>query len=204
MPKSYLDAAYGLSDGQSVRDFYDEWAETYDEELTHNAYATPARVAEALERTDTPRDARILDFGCGTGLSGLALVRRGYTLLDGTDLSDRMLAAAEAHQVYGRLWTTDPAAPLPVWPGQYDVIAAVGVISPGAGPADLLAALAERLDPGGRLAFSFNDRALADPAYTEARDALLASGTVVEQLAEHGEHLPGAGMKSTIYVLEKT
>jgi predicted TPR repeat methyltransferase len=132
----------------------------------------------------------------------MALVAHGFTLIDGTDVSARMLAEAEAKQIYGRLWQADPDAPIPVNPGDYGAIVAAGVVSPGAAPAGLLGTLAGLLEGGGRLAFSFNDHALSDEAYLDALRALPQSGmTCLHE--SYGDHLPGIGLKSTVYVFEK-
>ncbi|MEM1430511.1 MAG: methyltransferase domain-containing protein [Pseudomonadota bacterium] len=202
MPKKYLPDVYGDAARADLTGYYDAWAGSYDSELAENEYEMPKRLAAALADVDTPHDSRILDYGCGTGLGGEAFVAHGFTLIDGTDVSANMLAAAEAKQIYGRLWLTDPDAPVTIAPGEYAVIAAVGVVSPGAAPAQLLGTLADALEPGGRLAFSFNDHALSDPSYIEAlRDLPNRSMTVLHE--SYGEHLVAMGMKSTVYVFEK-
>jgi len=203
MEKSFLDAVYGVAGDRDVKSFYDAWSESYDTEVAANGYATPLRAAQALLACNTPLDARILDFGCGTGLSGAAFAYCGYTILDGTDLSGEMLAIAESKQIYGQLWTTDPSAPLPIVPGDYAVIAAVGVVSPGAAPAAMLMTLSDLLAPGGRLVFSFNDHALANPAFPAMLDSCRASGRMTTLFEEYGPHLPERDLKSTVYVLEK-
>jgi predicted TPR repeat methyltransferase len=203
MPKKFLDEVYEASEPQAVADLYDKWAGSYDSELAQNAYATPDRLAMALAETEVPTETRILDFGCGTGLSGLALVGRGYTLIDGADLSAEMLAEAEAKQIYGRLWQADSVAALPVTLGEYGVVVAAGVVSPGAAPASLLGDLAGLLERGGHLAFSFNDHALADPDYLDALRTLRDGGDMTCLFEEYGDHLPGIGLKSTIYVFQK-
>lgn len=200
--RRFLDDVYAKTDDTNVAGFYDAWAESYDAELAENAYRTPARLATALVETATPRDVRILDYGCGTGLSGLALVAEGYTLIDGTDLSPGMLAEAESKQIYGRLWTADAESPRAIPPGSYDVIVAVGVVSPGAAPAGLLPDLADLLEPGGRLVFSFNDHALQEPAYLDALRGLPDRGMAL-RFEQYGDHLPGIGLKSTVYVFER-
>jgi len=202
MHKKFLDTVYDPGRGQSLADLYDAWAGTYDAELTDNSYATPARLARALSATDTPPEVRILDVGCGTGLSGMALVAQGFTLIDGTDISAEMLAQAEAKQIYGRIWQMSPDGPPSVMPGSYGVVAAVGVVSPGAAPAGLLHQLAALLESGGRLAFSFNDHALGAPAYLDALRNLPEQGMTC-LIEEYGDHLPGIGLKSTVYVFEK-
>lgn len=202
MTKSFLDSVYGAKGADALVDLYDTWASSYDAELAEAAYATPARLAAALAACDTPTDCRVLDYGCGTGLSGLALVARGYTLIDGVDLSAEMLAQAEAKQIYGRLWQAAPDTAVLLAPGDYPVIVAAGVVSPGAAPASLLGELAGALEPGGRLAFSFNDHALSDPSYPEALRALPGRGMTC-LFEEYGEHLPAIGLNSTVYVFEQ-
>lgn len=200
--KRFLGDVYAQTGETPIGQFYDAWAGSYDAELAENAYATPARLARALARTETPHDVRILDYGCGTGLSGAALVAEGFTLIDGVDVSPGMLAEAEDKQIYGRLWQIDAAAPVTIAPGSYGVIVAVGVVSPGAAPASLLGDLAEALEAGGRLAFSFNDHALADASYLDALRALPDRGMSLMH-EEYGEHLPGIGLKSTVYVFDR-
>jgi len=203
MTDKFLDKVYDLETQGDVEQLYDAWAESYDAEIAENGYASPRRVAAALAR-HAPGASPVLDMGCGTGLSGLALRAAGFAVIDGTDLSAGMLEQARAKGAYRKLWQADPDAPLPVTPGDYAAIAAAGVISPGAAPPELLDQLADALAPGGLLAFSFNDHALEDPAYRDRLDALRASGAFRTLFEEHGDHLPAIGLGSTVYVLEKT
>lgn len=202
MTDTPLTSAHALRGTSETRGFYDAWASRYEADLLAAGYATPARIAGALHRTGTPTEARVLDFGCGTGLSGMALVARGYTRIDGCDLSPEMMALAEARQIYGRLHGSQGPLPPEILPGDHDVITATGAIGHGAGPATLLGDLAALLPPGGRLAFSLNDPTLADPAYQGALAALCDGGWRV-LLREHGPHLPQMGMGATVLVLER-
>lgn len=202
MPKRFLADVYDTTASQDVAGFYDQWATSYDDEVEENAYATPRRVAAALASSGLETDARILDYGCGTGLSGLALAAQGYTLIDGTDISPEMLAQAEAKQIYGRLWTGSAEETFTLAPGSYEAVVAVGVVSPGAGPARLLNELSAALETGGRFAFSFNDHALEEESYMDALRGLPERGMRLT-FEEYGDHLPGIGLRSTVYVFEK-
>jgi predicted TPR repeat methyltransferase len=203
MTENFLDKVYGLRDPNAVRTLYDDWAATYDEEISENGYATPARCAAALATFLPDPATPILDFGCGTGLSGLALRALGFSAIDGTDLSAGMLETARARGVYRSLTRNEPNAPLDTLANRYHAIAAVGVISPGAGPPDLIDALVSLLPAGGFLAFSLNDHALEDPAYESRVAALAGSGTVRSRFRDYGEHLPARGIGSLVCVLEK-
>lgn len=183
-----------------TRAHYDQWSGTYDQELSENGYATPARCADALAAVQTPVSARILDFGCGTGVSGTALAARGFTNLDGCDLSIQMMKIAQSKGLYQRLWQIEACEALPKG---YDVIAAVGVISTGAAPPDTLDIIMNALNIGGRVVFSFNDHALADPRFPAKLQSHIADGARLI-FDEYGPHLPGIGLKSSVYILEKT
>ena len=110
-------------------------------------YATPGRIAEALAAALPDKASSILDFGCGTGVSGRALLERGFTVVDGTDVSAEMIAQAEGQGIYRKLWQSEPGV-LDVKPGDYVAIAAMGVISSGAAPPDTLAMVLSALGKG--------------------------------------------------------
>ena len=55
----------------------------------------------------------------------------------------------------------------------------------------------------GKLVFSFNDHALVDPENIGRLNEWLDCGAARLLFAEHGEHLPGKIMMSTVYVVEK-
>ena len=112
MTRSFLDDAYGHGSGDAARDFYDDWAATYDDEIAQNGYATPRRCAAALADLSTDQTRPILDLGCGTGLSGVALSKAGFTSIDGWDPSPKMLKRAEALHVYRVLRQIEPEEPL--------------------------------------------------------------------------------------------
>lgn len=196
----FLSKVYGARSPGEVRRLYADWAASYDDEIGEAGYATPARVAAALRAAGADPAAPVLDFGCGTGISGAALRAAGFETLDGVDLTPEMLARAEAKGIYRLLSLIGPEeAP----PGGYATVSAIGVIGPGAAPLVVLDRLVAALPEGGLLGFSFNDHALSEPAYAAAVPALARAGTVRVVSEERGDHLPGIDVKSTVYVLEK-
>ena len=204
MTEKFLEKTYGCETPDATRDHYDKWAATYDAEISENGYATPARCAAALARHLTDTSAPILDFGCGTGLSGVALAARGFTAIDGIDPAAGMLAQAERRGLYRRLVHIEPGAAIPAKPSDYAAIAAIGVIGVGAAPPSVIDQIAAVLAPGGLLVFSLNDHALADAACATKRDTVLTQGTFRQVDESYGDHLPGINLKSSVYVFEKT
>lgn len=203
MTKSFLDKAYGARDAASTRQLYDDWSATYEAEVGENGYATPGRCAAALADYMDDKSAPILDFGCGTGLSGLAFKLAGFTTIDGLDLSAEMLEVARAKGVYRNLDQIEADGKLAHTPGDYAAIAAVGVIGAGAAPLSVFDTLMYGLASGGKFVFSFNDHALEDPANVARINEWTDCGAARLLFHEHGEHLPGINLKSSVYVLEK-
>ncbi|MEM6565918.1 MAG: methyltransferase domain-containing protein [Pseudomonadota bacterium] len=203
MRTDFLNKAYKARDAASTRTLYDDWSASYDAEVEKNGYATPGRCAAALAQFIPDQSAPILDFGCGTGLSGLALRLAGFEQIDGLDLSEEMLAQASEKGIYRNLAQIEAHAPMPHKPGDYTAIAAIGVIGAGAAPISVFHTLMNALAKGGKLVFSFNDHALEDPANEAAVTEWLDCGAAHLLFKEHGPHLPGIDLNSTVYVIEK-
>lgn len=203
MGNGYLDKVYAARDASQTRALYDDWSTSYDSEVGKNGYATPGRCAEALTRFSSDQTLPVLDFGCGTGLSGLALKLAGFATLDGVDLSEEMLAQARAKRLYRNLDRIEPDVPLGFYPGTYAAIAAIGVIGAGAAPISVLDMLIKALDKGGLLVMSLNDHALQDRANEGRINEWTDCGAARLLFREHGPHLPGIDLKSNVYVLEK-
>jgi predicted TPR repeat methyltransferase len=203
MSKKFLDRTYATSGADAMRELYDEWSDSYEDEVGENGYATPARLARALRAAQVGLDTPVLDYGCGTGLSGVAFAAEGFSTIDGMDPSSGMLAQCREKDVYRDLIELDLSKPLPIAQDAYQVIMAVGVISTGAGPASLMDELIGYLPKGGLFGLSLNDHALADPDYPAGIVRLKEAGHIV-RAEDYGTHLPGIGLKSMIYLFEKT
>lgn len=203
MSSTFFDRAYGTTKQADVQDLYEDWAETYDKDVTENGYQTPARCAAALAAHLSPHDAPIFDFACGTGLSGAALASVGFSVIDGVDISQAMLDIAAKRGVYRTLSAVEPEAEPDFTPGIYAAISAMGALSPGAAPAIYFDHLLSRLSPGGLMVFSYNDHTLTNPDYTDRLDAALANGIARERFREMGVHIEKLGSKSMVCVLEK-
>lgn len=180
---------------------YADWAETYDAEVQGRGYHTPSRLCAALAQFSDPSDL-ILDFGCGTGISGAALLEAGFKRIHGTDVTAEMLTKATESGLYEKTWLSDPAE-MSFGKGAYSVIVAVGVVSLGAAPPETLAALTAKLDTNGILAFSYNEPTLQDDNYINALGDEVASGRMEVIFRENGPHLEDVGMNSDVILLRR-
>ncbi len=200
MTDRFLDKVYEARTAEQTREVYDAWAKSYEAEVAENGYVTPSRCATALHATLGDTTTPVLDFGCGTGLSGLALRMAGFATIDGVDLSAGMLEVARRKNAYRSLDVIGPDDPVP---GGYGAIAAIGVIGAGAAPLALLERIFDAMPAGAQSVFSFNSHTLEDPAYEALVDTRIASGDMRELWREHGPHLPARDITATVYVLEK-
>ncbi|MEP2027772.1 MAG: methyltransferase domain-containing protein [Paracoccaceae bacterium] len=203
MAEKFLNKVYGSRDADGTRKLYDDWSASYEAEVGKNGYATPGRCAAALAQYLKDQKAPILDFGCGTGLSGLAFKLAGFEAIDGVDLSADMLKVAEDKGLYRSLRQIEADSGVPGAPGDYAAIAAIGVIGAGAAPIELIDTLMNGLAAGGYLVFSFNDHALADPVNEGKLNEWIDCGAAHLLFREYGTHLPGIDMSSNVYVIEK-
>ena len=177
---------------------YTDWADQYDADVKERGYVTPGRIADALVAHVAPGET-ILDFGCGTGLSGLALRAVGLGPLHGTDITEAMVEIAREKDIYETLWVSKSDDALS---GDYAAIVATGVVSLGAAPPETFDRLLDALKPGGILALSFNDPTLEDGSYDARVTAREADFELL--FREHGEHLRDANMGADVLVLRRT
>lgn len=201
--KRFLDNVYGLDEARDTKQLYRDWAESYDDELRENGYVSPQRCAAALKDAAGSTEGPLLDVGCGTGLSGEAFAAAGFAPIDGTDFSEEMLEIARAKGVYRNLLNSDASDPLPFEPGAYRHMAAVGLFSPGHAPASLIHDAVAKLPSGGCLVFTLNEHALEDASYEGAIREVVDAGGAELLFKEHGDHVPGIGLKATVCVLRK-
>ena len=201
--QDFFEAVYASGHGAENAALYDEWAGSYDDALDGVGYATPARVAQALAEAGADKAAPVLDFGCGTGLSGAALKAEGFAAIDGWDVSQGMLDVAAKKGVYRALALIDPEATDFAPVADYPAVVATGVIGAGAAPLSVFDGIMEALPSGGLLAFSYNDHTLQDPAYEARVNEWLDCGGAELLSREHGDHLPGLGLGAVVYALRK-
>lgn len=122
MSKQYLHQAYDLASAGHTQQLYNGWAQTYDEEISENGYASPRRTAQALAMSGANLDAPVLDIGCGTGVSGLFLRDAGFSELHGSDFSPEMLKIAEEKQIYKNIYNADLHQPFKFVSTVYPII----------------------------------------------------------------------------------
>lgn len=88
----------------NVKKFYDTCAEEYDGFIGDVGESINERAAYHLrELMKEEENAHVLDMACGSGLSGLAMKKAGFTSFDGVDFSLEMLNHAQRKGIYAKL-----------------------------------------------------------------------------------------------------
>jgi predicted TPR repeat methyltransferase len=139
------------ADDEYVVKVFDDFAETFDQQLASLNNSGPQRIAEALaEEGLTPTGALdVLDAGCGTGLCGPVL--RPYAgRLTGVDLSGQMLRKAGQRNVYDELAAAELTAFIAAHPETYDLIVSADTLVYFGELTPVLRAVSSSLRPGGR------------------------------------------------------
>ena len=198
-----LDALYTEGAVTDTAGLYDDWAAQYEADLKVIGYAAADRCAEALARADPDRASPVVDLGCGTGLSGVALKAAGFAHIDGYDFSEGMLALARQKNCYREVILSDLSQPNAVPDRGYQHAALVGVLHHTHAPPEAITHALDLLPVGGCVVFTLNDETLRFPEYTEYIDDLVSQGDVVIVSNEYGPHLPSRGVQARVYVLRK-
>ena len=119
----------GPTDAREVAGRYDDWAQSYDDDLASWSYQAPAVVADTMV-TRAPAGESVLDVGCGTGLVGRALRARGFAgRLLGIDISAASLEVARECGAYDSLERADLQERLAFDDDSVDAVVCVGVMT---------------------------------------------------------------------------
>ncbi len=112
-----------------IRRLFDDYADTFDEDLKRVAYDIPRKLAElAKDHIDESsyNTLDIIDIGCGTGLCGVEFKQYSHKL-KGVDISPRMIELASKRGIYDEVEESEILAALVKHQNDTDVIVAADV-----------------------------------------------------------------------------
>lgn len=160
-------ASLGLGEAPSkapdayVATLFDQHAEDFDDILTGQLqYAVPMQAAEYLSANAPGPYQRMLDLGCGTGLSGMMLLDM-CVHATGVDLSENMIDKADERACYDALFVNEAVHFLQEWTKSqdpehepFDLLVATDVLPYIGALEDLFDGLKANAAPGAKLIFS--------------------------------------------------
>lgn len=138
-----------------VTTLFDQHAEVFDNVLVDQlGYCVPLLVRQRFQALELGPFDRVLDLGCGTGLTGGAL-RDMAGDITGVDLSENMVEIAHEKDLYETLYVAEAVDFLDDNDDEpFDLIAATDVLPYLGALEALFFGAAENLVPGGLFAFS--------------------------------------------------
>lgn len=132
----------------------DYWYEIYDKDGSYTAYALQKQqrfVLDLIDRTQGVK--RILDVGCGAGVTDLKLAEKGYDV-SGVDIAPNMIRRAQAEAQRRNVacdFKVGVVENLPYPDKYYDVLLALGLLGNILDDQPALNEMTRVLKPGGRL-----------------------------------------------------
>lgn len=196
-----------------VTTLFDQHAEVFEDVLVEQlGYAVPAMVRQRLQALGLGPFKRVLDLGCGTGLTGGTL-RDMADDITGVDLSENMVEVAHEKELYETLYVAEAVDFLDDNEDEpFDLITATDVLPYLGALEPLFFGAADNLVPGGLFIFSSetlpadafaNQKFMVGPhqrfAHAEdyVRERLAATGfdviemTVINVRMQDGNPTPG-------------
>lgn len=136
-----LEGAYAIKTAEDNVEYYRDFADIYDREFADRmGYIYPAMLASVYQQHARTADIPIADIGCGTGLVAEALQNHSANTIpiDGIDISQDMLDAAESKSLYQNLYLADLSKKTDNLPDNYGAVVSAGTFTFGhLGPASL-------------------------------------------------------------------
>ncbi len=193
---------YEAKTSKEQAEAYAEWANSYDQTMAESGYVSPPQLAALLAEYCKPAEASVLDVGCGTGLSGIALQNAGFAAIDGVDISDAMLAEAAKKEIYRKLTVVDLMAGIPEPDGTYDGAFSTGTFTLGHVGPEAIPEVIRVLKPGGAFCLTVSDKSWDDQGY-QAKLTALAEGRFEVVANQMHDHVVSHNMQAHFLALRK-
>ena len=126
--KQNVDDIYskGFNSAEQSNSVYNQWAE-YDEQVLGEGRWTGHSMGASYVIWNYTPDVRVCDLGCGTGAVGKLLKTANYNRVWGFDISKTMIVKALPYYKDVQLINIVEQP----YPGEYDVVTAIGVFTKG-------------------------------------------------------------------------
>jgi SAM-dependent methyltransferase len=111
----------------AIEEEFDSTAALYEQMSAEWGYRGATDGAEEFSRFGL-QDGKVIDVGCGTGLVGKEIFKRGFKHLYGCDISSRMLTIAKEKRIYQNLYRSDIVS-MPFDNEQFENLVCVAVLT---------------------------------------------------------------------------
>jgi len=95
----------GIGNSREIKNFYDQWSDTYDKSLNEWNYKAPRQAALILKKYTKNKPKYLLDLACGTGLFAQEIIKIFPSIIcDGTDISKKIINISLQKGIYRNLY----------------------------------------------------------------------------------------------------
>lgn len=149
---------YKLNTSDEVLKYYKNWVrkDKFNNDMVEWNYTAPMNAVSLIKKYALKKDIQILDAGCGSGLVGIEMQKKGYTNIDGIDLSQDMINLIPKG-VYQNLEVANLNKPLKHENHKYDVLMCVGTFTYGHVKPQALDEMIRITKNRGLICFSINE-----------------------------------------------
>ena len=149
---------YKLTSKDKVLKYYDDWTKNaqFNQDMIEWEYTAPVNTVQLLDKYIHDKNIKILDAGCGSGLAGIELKKRGYTNIYGVDFSKSMLNLIP-NNIYQTVELIDLNEPLKYDDNDFGAIICVGTFTYGHVKAHALDEFIRVTNKNGYICFTINE-----------------------------------------------
>ena len=149
---------YKLTSKKEVLKYYNDWTNNaqFNQDMVAWKYTAPTNAAKLLCKYSPNKDIQILDAGCGSGLVGMQLAKKGYINITGADFSQSMMDLIPKN-IYKSLKLIDLNETLFYKENSFDAIICVGTFTYGHVKAHALDEFLRITKNNGLICFTVNE-----------------------------------------------
>ena len=149
---------YKLTSKDKVLKYYDDWTKNaqFNQDMIDWKYTAPVNTVQLIDKYIYDKNIKILDAGCGSGLAGIELKKRGFTNIYGVDFSKSMLNLIP-NNIYQTLELIDLNEPLKYEDNDFGAIICVGAFTYGHVKAHALDEFIRVTNKNGYICFTINE-----------------------------------------------
>jgi len=149
---------YKLTSKDKVLKYYDDWTKNaqFNQDMIDWDYTAPVNTVQLIDKYIHDKNIKILDAGCGSGLAGIELKKRGFTNIYGVDFSQSMLNLIP-NNIYQTVELIDLNEPLKYDDNDFGAIICVGTFTYGHVKAHALDEFIRVTNKNGYICFTINE-----------------------------------------------
>ena len=164
---------YKLTSKDKVLKYYDDWTKNaqFNQDMIDWEYTAPVNTVQLIDKYIHDKNIKILDAGCGSGLAGIELKKRGYTNIHGVDFSKSMLNLIP-NNIYQTVELIDLNKPLKYNDNDFGAIICVGTFTYGHVKAHALNEFLRVTNKNGYICFTINEGIYTEYKFDKKINAL--------------------------------